>query len=149
MSELSRGEMYLQAKHTMTMIRELPRFAAHGSHDAPTPTVRVACLEAFFMDVRAITDFLCCRPEAKLSSSDFSARDWVADWQPVPVASAARLAKSWVIASTHVAHFSRARLQQDPDNREYYPTDLAALEAIAADAQLVWDSFAARLDEQV
>jgi hypothetical protein len=103
-------QMYLQADHTMQMIRALPRYSADDLNDAPTPEVRVACLEAFFMHVRAITDFRGCRVDVQPKPSDFSARDLVADWQARPADAAGRLADYWVTASTQIAHFSRDRI---------------------------------------
>lgn len=78
---------------------------------APDGEVWVACLEPFFMHIRAITDFLCCRPGYEPRASDFSARDFVPGWQATPADAAARLAEHWPTASQQIAHYSRQRLQ--------------------------------------
>lgn len=133
--------MMQQADHSVGMIRELPPFAGEDSTVRQPGAVRVACLEAFLMHVRAICDFLCCRPDALVRASDFSARDFVPDWQPTPPDAAKRLAATWVIASREIAHFSRDRLQANPAEPELHDTTIVALETMAADVQAVWDAF--------
>jgi hypothetical protein len=140
--ENTRQEMYAQADHSMGMIRALPPFAANDSTASLPPDVRVACLEAFFMHIRAITDFLCCR-SAKPNRNDFSAQDFVDGWQAAPIEAADRLATYWKVASQQVAHFSRERLQEDPANPEFYDVTLAGLQAMANDAYAVWCVFRA------
>ena len=82
--------------------------------------VRNACLEAFFVHVRLLSEFLVRRPPEK----DFSARDFL--W-PAPTSEAAmRLGGKWFQEpSQHVVHFSRRRV---PDQR----ADIQIIEDIEA-----------------
>jgi hypothetical protein len=107
--------------------------------------VWVACLESFFMHIRAITDFLCCRPGYVPKASDFSALDFVPGWQATPTDAAARLAEHWPTASQQIAHFSRQRLQlaKSPAELTYVDTTRAALQAMTDDADAVWKAFVA------
>ena len=147
-ADRDRSEMMQQVGHTMDMIRELPRYAAYDSTVDLQGTVRVACLEAFLIHVRAVTDFLCCRPDARQSSDDFSARTFVPNWQPKPSDAAQQLRAAWVVASREIAHFSRDRLQANPEEPEFYDTSLAALQAIATAAEAVWQEFIEALGAQ-
>lgn len=138
----ARFQMQEQALHTMQMIRALPQHA-HVDNDALDGDVRVACLESFFMHIRGIADFLCCRPGFTPDPRDFSARDFVPGWQATPADAARRLAEHWDTASQLIAHFSRQRLQlvHDPAELTHLDTSLAGLEAIADDADAVWKVF--------
>jgi hypothetical protein len=137
-------QMYAHADSTMSMIRALPRYAAFDANDAPDGDVRAACLESFFMNIRAIADFLCCRP-GKPDRRDFSALDFVPDWQAAPADAAERLASHRKTASQHIAHFSRERLQlvDDPAELTHIDTNRKDLQAMANDAVAVWNAFVA------
>jgi hypothetical protein len=138
-----KDQMYAHAVYTKEMIRALPRYAAFDANEAPDGEVRAACLESFFMHIRAIADFLCCR--SKPDARDFSALDFVSDWQATPPDAAERLAGHWETASQHIAHFSRKRLQlvDDPAELTHADTNRADLEAMADDAEAVWNAFVA------
>lgn len=81
------------------MVVELPR-----SRDrATTPTIEIACLEAWFVHMRLLIEFFGLKPGGD-SIKDFSAKS--AFWKPERDQ---ELCDLWVTASQHVVHFSLAR----------------------------------------
>lgn len=131
------AQMISHAVHAMSMVRDLPRYA-HDSQAEVPDVVRAACLEAFFMNVRLIAEFLVRTPK-KL---DFSAASIVGEWTTEESAAVDRLRDQWwIVASRHVAHFSRERIAADPAAVEYEDATLPGLEAVVADCEVVWKRF--------
>src|SRR5262245_38146995 len=76
----------------VSMVRDLP-LLAHLETEQPT-VIRIACLEAFFVNVRLIADFLW-----KMPPRDVNARTYLPDWSP-PKADAKRMKAYWHDASS-------------------------------------------------
>jgi len=140
--------MHMQAAYTMSMVRDLPAYAASDGTTGVPPQVAVACLESFLMHIRVITAFF-GRSGKKPHKDDFSAVDLVPGWVATPADAAERLAVHWQTATELVAHPSRGRLQDDPANPVHEDTSYVALKAMADDAQRVWEQFEAAYIAQI
>jgi hypothetical protein len=79
-----------------------------GEREIEPPTVRVACVESFAINVRLIGDFLF----KSRQSRDVRARDFLPKWK-LDASLAARLTESYNLASRHVAHLSKERVPDD------------------------------------
>jgi len=101
-------QMIAQVSHALNMVYRLPD-VIYG--DDLNAVAQMACLEDFFLNVRLMVEFLVRRPSAK----DFSAVDLKPCWQAEAVDPEIlrRLNDYWEVASQHVSHLSRERLQ-DP-----------------------------------
>ena len=126
--------MFTHANNVVQSILELPPDAAYGT-SPHAEHVRVACLEAFLMNVRAITEFFAGGKNRKLAY----AKDLVPGWVPEPDEIFARLKTRWLgLVSAHVAHLAWQRAE---DNDIEFDDSEAGLRKIADDVYAVWTSF--------
>ncbi|MGH3712943.1 MAG: hypothetical protein ACRDT4_05705 [Micromonosporaceae bacterium] len=121
----------------LTQVRDLPQYAAHDA--AVDPTVRIACLEAFYVSVRLLAEFFVRKPAGK--HEDYTAWSFLPSWQPAPEDAAGRLGEQWTIASQQVMHLSKKRIQEDVNNPRHEDTSEDGLRKIAADCDAVLRSF--------
>lgn len=122
---------------SFAMVAGLPR----ARKEAETPTVQIACLEAWFVHMRLLIEYLGLKPGGE-STKDFSAR--AALWTPEPDQ---ELSDLWVTASQHVVHFSVART---PDLiKDIEPFDVSAenLERLARNVLMVASTFVQALED--
>lgn len=107
--------------------------------------VEQACLEAFFVHVRGLLEFL--RVKEANSPLDFSAADILASWTPqIEQAQKKNLLGYWKIASSQLMHFSRSRVKQEAAPQGAVDTSREGLQTIADDVLMVWDQFAEQLN---
>lgn len=121
--------------HVMMSLRDLPVFACdrsvlnRGSIWFPA---YLACVEAFFVNARLAAEFF-----VRMPNRDFNAKMFVPEWTPPP-AVAKRLERVWSMTSTHIVHFGRDRVPDQPDSWEQEDTSYRALMRINRDAHSVF-----------
>lgn len=132
-----RVSQIMEAARVAFLINVLPPLA----YDPALPLiVQGACLESFFVHVRAMIEFLEVKPTGR--KSDYSASTLVADWSPSTDPRNQRLVEYWETASQHLMHFSRKRVKQESGIWESPDVEPANLAAMADDVLAVWDEFA-------
>jgi hypothetical protein len=129
-----------EAGRVAAMVDALPG-AIHD--ESLSPLAQQACLEAFFVHVRGLLEFLEVRKGD--STRDFSATDVLPNWKPKIDASEDHLRRYWDIASSQLMHFSRRRVKQDNSPAVTIDTGKEAIRAVADDVLEVWDQFAGKL----
>jgi hypothetical protein len=95
----------IQVGHSLNMIAELPHYAYEP--DVPA-ALRAASLDAFFIHLRLLIDFLITRPRRD-RPAEISRRDYATDLH-LDNALRERLQAASVFANTHVAHFNAERV---------------------------------------
>ena len=127
----------MEAWRVAEMIDALPERV----YDPALPSlVQQACLECFFVHVRALIEFLQVRPR---KPQDFGAEDLVVGALRAPSGVIQQqLQAHWETASRHVMHFSRARVKQDGVPTEQVSVGLPALREIADCVLAEWDRYA-------
>lgn len=126
------AQMEQQAHFSIQMVTALPALIAAGDLQ---PFAQIACLEAFFINVRLMADFLVRTTDRR----DFGAATLVPDWSPAPANAAYRLrTRWWPLASQLVAHFSMGRIQGDPSEPVEFVGSAEDLEAMRSDVLAVW-----------
>jgi hypothetical protein len=137
----------LETYQAAEMVHRLPKLA----HDPSLPgVVQQACVEAFFLNVRALIEFLEIKGRSGNAKSDFFASDVAAPatWSPVIDGDTQdRLGRDWIVATRHLMHFSKERVSQSVGiPTDYIDVSEAALVEIADDLLGVWDQFAAKVN---
>lgn len=119
------------------MVAALPR----ARNQAETPTVQIACLEAWFIHMRLLIEYFGLKPGGE-STKDFSAR--AALWTPEPDQ---ELNELWVTASQHVVHFSAARSPDLIQDIEPFDVSTENLERLARNVLTVANTFVQALED--
>ena len=140
------GQMYMQAVHTMEMIRALTHTRRSMTMTHRTVRYGLPVWSRSSCTLGRSRTSCAAVPVTCPKASDFSAFDFVPDWQATPADAAARLAGYWPTASQQIAHFSRQRLQlvEDPAELTYVDTTRVALQAMVDDADAVWTALSRR-----
>jgi hypothetical protein len=99
----------------MLNMRDLPEWACDRSplqykYSTLTFPAYVACVEAYFINARLVSEFFW-----KMPKGDITARTFVADWTPPP-AIARRMERVWLMSSKHIVHFGKARVPEAPED---------------------------------
>lgn len=130
----------MEAWRVAEMVNALPREV----HDPTLPSLaQQACLDSFFVNVRALIEFLEIKPAAK----DFAASTVLPGWKPrVDAAEKQRLIDVWAVASHQLVHFGSHRVKHDDGTSMPVDVSLEALDRIADDVLTVWDQYATKLD---
>jgi hypothetical protein len=137
-------QMHMQATWAM---RTIMATASLANDESLPEFAQIACLEDFFVNVRAMIEFLIRAPN-KPNPKDFSALDLVPTWTPKPEDAVARLDDEWwLVASQEVVHFSKERIRYDIEHPRNIDTSYPALERIANDVAAVWNAFASELEQ--
>jgi hypothetical protein len=113
----------IQAAHSLNMIAELP----HYTHDTAVPTaLRAAALDAFFVHLRLLIEFLISKPRGDRSPA-ISLRDYAKGFN-LDNELRDRLKAADVFANTHVAHLNADRVPSadSPVSRMPTPSELAS-----------------------
>ena len=95
------------------MVCELPQIISTTRQS----TLRIACLESWMINVRALIEFFGLRPAS--NDSDYKASDY--GWQSgIEKRTKAHFEEFWKTASTHVAHLSSDRsIPLTPHNADF------------------------------
>ena len=130
------SQIWQHVNAALDMVTALPELY----HDDNLPVMaQHACLEAFLVNARLLTDFLTREGDGR----DFSAWDLATNWTPDPGPSERLRSGAWIIASRQVVHFSRERLQDPTLPLEHIDTSLEALSAIRDDIRALYGSWQA------
>ncbi|WP_434316171.1 hypothetical protein [Leifsonia sp. P73] len=126
----------IEAWRVAENVASLPK-AVHD--DRLPPLIQQACLEMFFVHVRALLEFLEVRTPKR---SDFSARDIAPSYRSPTGEELAALNARWEQASQQVLHFSKSRVDHSRPWESQVDVSFEALTAIADEVLTVWDRYA-------
>ena len=131
-----RVKRIMEAARVAQMVDDLPELVFT---DALHPVAQQACLEAFYVHVRALIEFL---GVVKARDTDFSGVDLAPTWTSPSKDSptGARLSSYWQLATKQLMHFSDERVQAPA-----VAVSPEVLTKVADDVLGVWDDFAAEL----
>lgn len=130
----------MEATKVAEMVYRLPSLCNDG---AIVPLLQQAGVESFFVNVRALVEFLGVKP----APQDRSARDLLSTWTlPADQQLLDRLGEHWAVASRHVMHFGQKRTKAEDGTSERIGTEQADLKKIADDVLTVWDAFVDAVD---
>jgi hypothetical protein len=116
------------------------------------PLLQQAAAESFFVNVRALVEFLDGRAAKK---GDKWAHDVLTTWSPPTkvgpeAATWTKLNLHWFTATKNLVHFAAERVQQEPDGTPVWvPVEQHDLEAVADDVLSVWDELANQVNHRL
>jgi hypothetical protein len=99
-------------------------------------------LDAFYVHVRLLADFLVTRTDRK----DFGPADFGVEWVAPDTAGSARLSQHWDVASKYVVHFGRPRVPETLEDLAAFQIGGKHFRDMARDALDVFSEFLEELE---